>query len=449
MLQFYYNLEKEELLIVMINIIKRVAAVFVSTALVFSINVFDVPQMSASADSISAVWPVDPQYQRISTYFDPQRNINNVSGYHNGLDIEADGGSPIYAVRDGVVISSDWKDAYGNMAIVYHEDIGVYTFYAHASSLVAQPGAHVKQGEVIAYVGTTGSSTGNHLHIGICDNLLSGWPTVTYYDPLTYFDYSGAPASYVEEECECSEEYAGIYKTKGVTTYLNIRSGHGSDYPVKGEIPAGAEVRVTKANSEWAHVEYNGVRGYSSMEFLEKVSDIESKMTIDDVSAPEGELSLGEKFVIKGKIKSEFPISKIWGGVYNSDGSETSQTVEASPNTFEYDLSGYFNNRIVFGKLETGDYIYEIKAADSTGKEYSLVKSEFKISETETKITAGDVNLDGEVNVSDFVMLQSYLLGRTDISEQQKEAADVNTDGSVNVFDLIIIKRIVMNKVKK
>ena len=80
---------------------------------------------------------------------------------------------------------------------------------------------------------------------------------------------SGTPAP----ECGCSEDYAGAYICTAGDS-LNIRSGHGTGYPVLGSIPSGAVVTVTKASgtgsSDWAHVSYDGVSGYVSMGYLEK-----------------------------------------------------------------------------------------------------------------------------------------------------------------------------------
>jgi murein DD-endopeptidase MepM/ murein hydrolase activator NlpD len=89
------------------------------------------------------------------------------SDNHTGLDIAAAGGTPIQAAKDGVVkFAGDRGDGYGNLVIVDHGD-GTETYYAHASALHVQPGQEVKAGEVIASVGTTGNSTGNHLHFEI------------------------------------------------------------------------------------------------------------------------------------------------------------------------------------------------------------------------------------------------------------------------------------------
>lgn len=86
-----------------------------------------------------------------------------------------------------------------------------------------------------------------------------------------------APFAMTEEpvDCGCSTEYAGTYKCTTVTSYLNIRTGHGTGYAVAGSIPPGGIVTVTEAGSEWAHVSYNGITGYASMEYLQKQEEPE------------------------------------------------------------------------------------------------------------------------------------------------------------------------------
>ncbi len=105
--------------------------------------------------------------------------------FHNGIDIGAPGGTKIYAVDDGqVVISQDGAGACGNYTVIYHGG-GIYTEYMHQSRRAVSVGQYVSQGDVIGYVGTTGNSTGNHLHFGVMYNHygVSGGSRV---DPGTY-----------------------------------------------------------------------------------------------------------------------------------------------------------------------------------------------------------------------------------------------------------------------
>lgn len=434
----------------MITKTKRAAAVIAALFMILTILMIYPFGLSAHAAAY-AVWPTEPKFKNITTYFDAARNINDVSGYHNGIDIEADGGSNIYAAVGGKVVAAEWMDAYGYTVIIQHPDLGVYTFYAHASQVLTSAGAQVKQGDVIGKVGSTGNSSGNHLHFGICDSLQAGWPARTYYDPMSYFAYSdnsgsgNTPAESPKTDCGCSEEYAGEYTTKGVVTYLNMRADHNTSSAVIGEIPAGAEFRVTRGNGEWAHVEYNGKSGFASMAYMEKKADLKSEIKIENVTAPEGNLDKGKTFSIKGNITSNLVITKVYGGVYFRSGEATSQCAEAAPNTIKYDLSTYFDKNIAFNALNDGEYTYKIVAEDKSGASVELVKTDFTIGSSAPKEVLGDLNSDGKLNVTDIVALQSYILGKNkEFTKEQYLASDMNNDGAVDIFDLTALKKAVV-----
>lgn len=90
--------------------------------------------------------------------------INGVYSFHSGLDLAAQQGTEIHAVLDGTVSTAGWISGYGNCVILDHEE-GLQTLYAHCSKLAVEVGDEVAEGGVIAYVGSTGNSTGPHLHI--------------------------------------------------------------------------------------------------------------------------------------------------------------------------------------------------------------------------------------------------------------------------------------------
>ena len=103
----------------------------------------------------------------------------NGAEFHQGIDIAAEMGTPIVATADGVVTIAGWNaGGYGNMVDIDHGS-GVSTRYGHASAVVVTAGQRVRRGQIIAYVGSTGHSTGPHLHYEV---RLSGQPV----NPTSY-----------------------------------------------------------------------------------------------------------------------------------------------------------------------------------------------------------------------------------------------------------------------
>ena len=84
-------------------------------------------------------------------------------GTHNAIDISSALGQAVRAPADGIVVKSEWANGYGNVVYLSH-GYGYSTRYGHLSSFAVRPGARVKRGDVIGYVGSTGRSTGPHLH---------------------------------------------------------------------------------------------------------------------------------------------------------------------------------------------------------------------------------------------------------------------------------------------
>lgn len=115
------------------------------------------------------LWPL-PGYYRLSSQFGYRIHpITGVAHSHTGIDIPASGGTSILAAKSGQVVTSAYHYSYGNYVVIDHGN-GNSTLYAHMRSRAVSEGQMVTQGQVIGYVGTTGSSTGNHLHFEVRDN---------------------------------------------------------------------------------------------------------------------------------------------------------------------------------------------------------------------------------------------------------------------------------------
>lgn len=108
--------------------------------------------------------------------------IHPISGeqkFHSGVDLGADYDTPIGAWLPGIVVYAAPWGGYGNAILVQHDN-SMYTLYGHCNSLLASVGQQVGYGQIIATVGSTGYSTGPHVHVEL-------WIDGQYADPLKYF----------------------------------------------------------------------------------------------------------------------------------------------------------------------------------------------------------------------------------------------------------------------
>ena len=138
-------------------------------------------ELEASGGVVSAsgfMWTC-PSSHRITSYFGPRSQPTaGASTNHKGIDIGAASGSTIVASADGVVTTATYSSSAGNYIVISHGG-GISTVYMHCSSLYVSVGTKVSQGQSIAAVGSTGYSTGPHLHFGVIKN-------GTYVNPLDY-----------------------------------------------------------------------------------------------------------------------------------------------------------------------------------------------------------------------------------------------------------------------
>ncbi|ESA32350.1 metalloendopeptidase-like membrane protein [Leptolyngbya sp. Heron Island J] len=106
--------------------------------------------------------------------------------FHSGTDLGAPQGTPILATQSGQVSVADYLGGYGLTVILRHNDNTLESRYAHMSHILAQPGEWVEQGEVIGLVGSTGNSTGPHLHFELRQLTSQGWSAINPDDVLRY-----------------------------------------------------------------------------------------------------------------------------------------------------------------------------------------------------------------------------------------------------------------------
>ena len=127
----------------------------------------DVERREQLANATPSIWPT---HGGLTGFFGGRSDpFTGEPGYHSGIDISAEKGQPVYATADGVVASATYTGDYGNLIVLRHA-FGLSTRYGHLSAYHVKPGDSVTRGDVIGYIGSTGRSTGAHLHYEILVN---------------------------------------------------------------------------------------------------------------------------------------------------------------------------------------------------------------------------------------------------------------------------------------
>jgi murein DD-endopeptidase MepM/ murein hydrolase activator NlpD len=117
---------------------------------------------TGGAISIPSIQPI-AKFTFTSAYGVRSDPFQGSAAMHAGIDLASPTGTPIYATADGVVDRAEWFGGYGNMVEIEHGK-GIATRYGHMSKIAVRDGERVKRGDLIGYVGSTGRSTGSHLH---------------------------------------------------------------------------------------------------------------------------------------------------------------------------------------------------------------------------------------------------------------------------------------------
>ena len=127
----------------------------------------DVERREALASATPSIWPT---HGGLTGFFGGRSDpFTGEPAYHQGIDISTEKGQPVFATADGKVESAGYSGDYGNLVVVKHA-FGLATRFGHLSAFGVVPGQNVKRGDVLGYVGSTGRSTGAHLHYEILVN---------------------------------------------------------------------------------------------------------------------------------------------------------------------------------------------------------------------------------------------------------------------------------------
>jgi murein DD-endopeptidase MepM/ murein hydrolase activator NlpD len=152
-----------------------------------------VKNKAALLSAIPSIQPINNKdLKRLASGFGWRTHpIYKISRFHTGLDFTASVGTEIYAVSDGIIETADSEArGYGNHVVIDH-GFGYKTLYGHMSRYAVRPGQKVKRGDVIGYVGNTGTSSGPHLHYEVIKNSQK-------IDPINFFSSDLSPEDYAK-----------------------------------------------------------------------------------------------------------------------------------------------------------------------------------------------------------------------------------------------------------
>ena len=219
--------------------------------------------------SIKLFWPVAQTTTITQKWGESPKNYPLTNG-HNGVDFGAPAGTPIYAAHDGQVIRADMDTTgYGNHVRILHME-GWGTVYGHFQALAIGQGKSVKAGDYLGEMGSTGNSTGPHLHFELRGNMLS---VLSGMDPLPYLvNTTNIVAS-------------------GVTTVdgLRVRTSPAIGDNVKQYLPSGTSLDFVEIQGDWGRILSAGARWVC----LKQGGDVYVRLTTTVPGG--GELSDSEK----------------------------------------------------------------------------------------------------------------------------------------------------------
>jgi murein DD-endopeptidase MepM/ murein hydrolase activator NlpD len=139
----------------------------------------------ADQSSVELIYPLSSPAPTTSSFGWRTHPITGSRRFHSGVDIGASMGAPVVAAGSGMVISSGWLGGYGKAIVIQHNGVQ-QTLYGHLSEVFVQPGQRIEQGTVIGRVGSTGNSTGPHLHFETRVATTDGWVAVDPGDDIKY-----------------------------------------------------------------------------------------------------------------------------------------------------------------------------------------------------------------------------------------------------------------------
>ncbi len=343
------------------------------------------PAMLVNVSAATYIWPLDSDNNYITSYAGGRIHpLTGKSQDHSGIDIRAAKGEDVYATAEGTAyIGCNWCDhnygkskscgcggGYGNYIYIVHPN-GMVSYYAHLTRVLVSEGEYVTQGERIGTVGSTGSSTGYHLHF----EMRTSTSRDDRQDPLDYVSIpgedSGSSETYTPETPSYNngsnvyESYTGMRDDNAQQNTSNVY-----DYYDPFATPKGND-------------DLDGSSGSTGNDVVIP-EETQGSIRIGMTDYPEA-LKEGKSCNLKGTITAGCELTRVTGRILDANGNGVQSAVaypdEDSLNIYRSNL----NKKLRFGTLSAGSYILKIDAEGKDGSTCTWQKA----------FTVGDVSAEG------------------------------------------------------
>lgn len=363
-------------------------------------------------------WPTDGGVkQNISSKYGYRWNNTD---FHFGIDITGKTGQNIYSAESGKVTKTGYiSDGYGNYVVVKHNN-GYYTLYAHCNSIKVKKGASVSRGQVIATIGTTGYSTGPHVHFEVRKTDTLGYSSITVngkkvgnkefadknlYNPMNF--------SYSKEDGLSIKNYAlptTIVRGSKFNCTGMITSGY-TITVVTAKIMAADETTVLYSKSVWPKTKSYDLSG-SEVSAALKFEELQPgtyyyKLWVTDTSLSDAKRLISQKFTViapasqlkisdynlpttitsgngfncKGNITSNYDITVVTAKIMAADETAVLYSKSVWPRTKVYNLEGSeVSAALKFEELQPGTYYYKLWVTDASLSDAKrLISQKFEV----------------------------------------------------------------------
>ena len=429
------------------------------------IAVMLLPMLMINVQAASYIWPLDDDLDYITSY--AGNRVHPLTGKkqnHSGIDIRAPKGSSVYATASGVAyIGCNWCShnygkskscgcggGYGNYIYIIHKN-GMVSYYAHLTSVLIDDGQYVSQGTRIGTSGSTGSSTGFHLHF----EMRTSTSRDDREDPLDYVSLpgesdSGSSNVIPEENTSSGGNTSSTFNPNVVEYYTGFVSGN--------------------QNSSAGNV----IDTYTPSIPNESTGSKTGSVVISMTSYPEA-LKKGKSCNLKGTVTADEDLTRVTGTILNSTG-YAEQTIVVYPDDDSLNIkSSNINKKLSFGKLSDGTYTLRIEATAEDGStdkwERAFTVGNAQSSQTQTgsssstQVSPSGVTIDvtkypteikrgssfslrGTISSSDRIStIRGYILDEN--MDEVQSTSDSANSKSVNIKSKNVNKKLAFGKLAK